>query len=462
MKYSTFGLLLTSLLIISCTEGKDDFQELFNGKDLEGWEIRNGIAPFTVENGEIVGTYVENTPNTFLCTKASYSDFILTFEAYLGEGTNSGVMFRAQSKPDYKDGRVHGYQMEMDPSDRRWTGGIFDEARRKWLYSLERNPDARTAFKLNEWNHYRIEAIGNDLQIWVNDVQTADLVDDLDAAGFIGLQVHSINGKKELAGRQVKFRNIKICTTNLSANKKVIENPIPQKSFLTNQLTEREKAEGWKLLWDGQTTKGWRGAKLDKFPDEGWSVEDGMLIVADAGGKESENGGDIVTTDEYGSFELEVDFKFTEGANSGIKYFVDTELNKGKGSSIGCEFQILDDKLHPDAKMGKNGNRTLASLYDLLPASAQKYNPELPYSRKMAYPYEWNRARVVVKGAEVEHWLNGVLVVKYNRSGQRWRDQVAASKYKDWPNFGEVAKGNILLQDHGDQVFYKNIKIKEL
>lgn len=461
MKNSFIGLCLLSLFIVSCISqksGKSDFVSLFNGKNLDGWEIKNGTAPFTVENGEIVGTYTSGTPNTFLCTKENYGDFILTFEGYLGEETNSGVMFRAQSKPDYMDGRVHGYQMEMDPTKRKWTGGIFDEARRKWLYNLERNQVAKNAFKLNEWNKYRIEAIGTSLKVWVNGVQTADVVDDVDASGFIGLQVHSC--KEKLNGRQVKFRNIQICTTNLKKHKTAIKTPIVQYSYLKNTLSAREKAEGWKLLWDGKTTNGWRGAKLTKFPKEGWSIENGELIVADAGGAESENGGDIVTIKKYGSFELEVDFKFTKGANSGIKYFVDTELNKGKGSSIGCEFQILDDKFHPDAKQGKAGNRTLASLYDLITANARNFNADL--RKKRVNKYEWNRARIVVNGADVEHYLNGILVVKYNRSGQQWKDQVAESKYKVWENFGEAPTGHILLQDHGDQVFYKNIKIKEL
>lgn len=459
MKKSFVGLFLMSLFTVSCTSEKSDFVDLFNGENLDSWEIRNGEAPFTVEDGMIVGTYMSGTPNTFLCTKENYSDFILTFEGFLGEKTNSGVMFRAQSKPDYMNGRVYGYQMEMDPSQRKWTGGIFDEARRKWIYTLEGNTEGKEAFKLNEWNSFRIEAIGTSIKVWVNGIQTADLVDDLDASGFFGLQVHSC--KEELNGRQVKFRNIQICTTNLEANKMAIEKPIVEHSYLKNTLTEREIAEGWKLLWDGKTSNGWRGAKLTEFPQEGWSIVDGELIVADAGGAESENGGDIVTVDKYENFELEVDFKITEGANSGIKYFVDTELNKGKGSSIGCEFQILDDEIHPDAKLGSDGNRTLASLYDLITANAHNFNPH-ESTKKRVNKYEWNRARIVVNGADVEHHLNGILVVKYKRSGQQWKDLVASSKYKDWPNFGEAKTGNILLQDHGDQVFYKNIKIKEL
>lgn len=461
MKKHSINLLLICLLftVVSCTNQKSDFKPLFNGKNLEGWELKNGTAPFSVEDDLIIGTYKTGTPNTFLCTKESYANFILTFEVFMGEGTNSGVMFRAQSKPEYMEGRVHGYQMELDPSLRKWSGGIYDEARRGWIYNLERNPEAKEAFKLNEWNNCRIEAIGNNISVWINGIQTADLVDNVDASGFIGLQVHACN--EEIAGRQVKFKNILICTTNLDQHRTLVEKPIIQNSYLKNTLTEREEAEGWKLLWDGKTTNGWRGAKLTEFPQEGWSIENGELIVADAGGEESTNGGDIVTIKKYENFELEVDFKITKGANSGIKYFVDTELNKGAGSSIGCEYQILDDQFHPDAKKGKNGNRTLASLYDLITANAHKFNPNESTSKRVN-KYAWNRARIVVNGADVEHYLNGILVVKYNRGGQQWKELVATSKYKDWPNFGEAKTGNILLQDHGDQVFYKNIKIKEL
>ena len=219
-----------------------------------------------------------------------------------------------------------------------------------------------------------------------------------------------------------------------------------------NTLTRKEKKDGWALLWDGKTTEGWRGAKLDAVPEKGWVVEDGVLKVLAGNGGESTNGGDIITTRTYKNFILSVDFKITEGANSGIKYFVDPTLNKGAGSAIGCEFQILDDTRHPDAKLGVKGNRTLGSLYDLIPAPEDK-----PFDINA-----WNTAVVKVEGNHVEHWLNGVKLLEYERNNQEWNALVAYSKYKDWPNFGNYEEGYILLQDHGDEVWYKNIKIKEL
>ena len=219
-----------------------------------------------------------------------------------------------------------------------------------------------------------------------------------------------------------------------------------------NLLTEQEQREGWELLWDGKTTKGWRGAKIQTFPEKGWVIQNGILKVLPSDGGESTNGGDIVTEKKYANFILKVDFKITEGANSGIKYFVDPDLNKGEGSAIGCEFQILDDERHPDAKLGVKGNRKLASLYDLSPAPDKK-----PF--KIG---EFNTATIIVNGNDVEHWLNGELMVKYSRNSQQWNALVAYSKYQKWPNFGNLKEGRILLQDHGNEVWFKNIKIKEL
>lgn len=217
-----------------------------------------------------------------------------------------------------------------------------------------------------------------------------------------------------------------------------------------NTLSPQEKKEGWKLLFDGTTMKGWRGAYSDSLPAKGWGVKDGMLIVQSSGGAEAAYGGDIVTVEEYSSFELVVDFKLSEGANSGIKYFVTEQQPKTPGSAIGLEYQLLDDARHPDAKLGISGNRTLASLYDLIPAT-----------KKTVFPVgQWNHARIVVRGTHVEHWLNGTKVLEYERGGKEFLAHKAASKFKDRDGFGEAFKGHILLQDHGNQVFFRNIKIR--
>lgn len=229
---------------------------------------------------------------------------------------------------------------------------------------------------------------------------------------------------------------------------------VPAKTVNTpdNTLSKEEINQGWKLLFNGKDSNGWRGAKLDSFPEKGWVIEDGILKVMPSGGAESTNGGDIVTDKTYKDFILSVDFKITEGANSGIKYFVDPTLNKGAGSAIGCEFQILDDLRHPDAKLGVKGNRKLGSLYDLIPAPDVK-----PFDIN-----EFNTAVVIVKGNHVEHWLNGEKLLEYDRDNRMFNALVAYSKYRDWPNFGNLKEGYILLQDHGDEVWYKNVKIKEL
>jgi len=222
-----------------------------------------------------------------------------------------------------------------------------------------------------------------------------------------------------------------------------------------NTLTPKEKEDGWQLLWDGKTTDGWRGAKLTAFPTKGWEIQDGVLRVDPSGGAESANGGDIVTIKKYKNFILKVDFKITKGANSGIKYFVDTDLNKGDGSAIGCEYQILDDKNHPDAKLGVKGNRQLGSLYDLIPPD--RSDPNYRFDEQ-----GFNTAMIIVNGKRVQHYLNGVKILEYVRNTQEFNALVAYSKYANWPNFGNQPEGYILLQDHGDEVFFKNIKIKEI
>ena len=428
------------------------WRALFDGKTLAGWYQCNGSASYTVEDGTIAGRSVVNSPNSFLCTRERFGDFVLEYDVWLGSQMNSGVQIRSIADSAVKGGRVHGYQVEIDPSERRWTGGIYDESRRGWLHTLDAQPAAQRAFHLGAWNHFRVEALGSSIRTWVNGVAVANIVDGLTPSGVIALQVHDIGRDSTLAGQVVRFRNLRIRTDNPAAVRTPDRGDTPQFNYVVNTLTPRERADGWKLLWDGVSTSGWRGAKLTTFPAQGWEIRDGELSVLQTEGREAAAGGDIVTTDEYENFELTLEYLLTRGANSGIKYFVDTELNTGAGSAIGCEFQILDDAVHPDAKLGVNGNRTNAGLYDLIPPRNVRFNGI----------GEWNRARVVVRGSHVEHWLNGFKTIEYERGTQEWRALVDHSKYVIWPNFGEAKKGHILLQDHGNNVSFRSIKIRVL
>ncbi len=454
MKFKIAYLAVLTLLSLTVQAQTGNWKNLFNGKDLSGWKAVAGKATFEVKDGVIEGTAVHGTGNTFLVTDQMYTDFILEVDLKINHiSSNSGIMARGQFDPAARNGQglVYGYQIEADPTPRAWSGGVYDEARRGWFYPLDLNPAAKSAFKMGEWNTYRIEAIGNTIKTWINGQEIAYFVDDMDAKGFIGLQVHSIQNKED-EGRKTYFRNVRIQTENLK--------PIPFKgdvfvvSTLKNELTDLEKKNGWKLLFDGKTNKGWVGAYKNTFPEKGWNIQDGILTIQKSDGSESNSFGDIVTTEMFSAFDLAFDFKITEGANSGVKYFV--TLSEGnKGSAIGLEYQILDDVNHPDAKQGIDGNRTLASLYDLIKANKQP--------RFVRKPGEWNQGRIVVyPDNRVEHYINGVKVIEYVRGSKEYRDLVAISKYKVWPNFGEAKEGRILLQDHGDEVSYKNIKIKPL
>lgn len=248
------------------------------------------------------------------------------------------------------------------------------------------------------------------------------------------------------------FTSIVSFSQNQKRNKKQAEKIAPQVINTDNTLTAEEVAQGWKLLWDGKTTEGWRGSTSNTFPDKGWVIENGTIMLLKSSVGTPAEGGDIITVKKYKNFEFSIDFKLSEGANNGIKYFVNVDENTGKRTAAGCEFQILDDVKHADAKNGVKGNRTMGSLYDLIAASSDKV-----YSTT-----DFNTARVVVNGNKVQHFLNGKKVVEYERNNQMWKALVAYSKYHNYPSFGEATEGHILIQDHYDVVWFKNIKIKEL
>ena len=428
-----------------------EWENLFDGTTLQGWETKNGWAEFRVEDGAIVGKSVAQSPNTFLATKKVYRDFVLELEVKVDEGLNSGIQFRSSSFPEYREGRVHGYQYELDTGPRAWSAGIFDEARRGWLYPVDFNPRAKPLFKQNEWNQVKIECVGPSLRTWLNGKPVAHLMDDLTNKGFIALQVHGVGSRDHLVGKEIAWRNIRIDTAIAKATPSrglYIRNLIP------NNVSADEAAQGWKLLWNGKNLSGWRNVGKNSAPEKGWMVENGVLTVQATELGQAKIGGDIIAQDPYGVFELDLEFKITPGANSGIKYFASEKGN----SALGLEYQILDDKRHPDAKKGVVGNRTCASLYDLIPSERFVSHRNVPVEVG-----KWNHARIIARpNGVVQHWLNGFKVVQFQRGNNIFRALVARSKYAELEGFGLADKGYISLQDHNNEVSFRSIKVRPL
>lgn len=212
-----------------------------------------------------------------------------------------------------------------------------------------------------------------------------------------------------------------------------------------NTLSKAEKTAGWQLLFDGKSLDKWRGFRKESVP-AAWQIEDGAIALV------GKNGGDIITKDQYENYELMLDWKISEGGNSGIIYNVSEDSQYGATYHTGPEMQVLDNERHPDAKQGKNGNRQAGANYDMIPLSAPAVKPV----------GQWNRVRLVVNKGHVEHWLNGKKVVAYQLGSPEWEEMVKNSKFATMPGYGRIRKGHIALQDHGDKVWYKNIKIRQL
>jgi sugar phosphate isomerase/epimerase len=297
MTRASLAALVLALVAAPASAAERPWINLFDGKTLNGWVQRGGAAKYEVKDGTIVGTTVPNTKNSFLCTERSYGDFVLEVEFKVDPRLNSGIQIRGQSKPEYQDGRVHGLQVEIDPDTKRnrmWTGGLYEEGRRGWLNDLKDNEAARKAFKPEEWNKIRVEAMGESVRTWINDVPAADLVDSLELEGFIALQVHSVGKREEPI--QVAWRNIRI---------------------------QDHGRHVWRSLWDGKGLNGFR-----PVGGGSWSVKEGVLVglmrksprvdrlVMDG---PSTRNGLLFTERTFGDFTARLEYRIT-GFNSGL-YF---------------------------------------------------------------------------------------------------------------------------------------------
>ncbi|MCH6255058.1 DUF1080 domain-containing protein [Puniceicoccaceae bacterium K14] len=378
----------------------ETFVDIFNGTDLTGWSVKGSEMKFEVIDGEIVGTCTPDLrPNSFLSTDKSYSDFIFTAEFKWDVIGNSGIMFRADT---LDSGQVFGYQSEMDPSPRAWTGGIYGEAMDGWIYPLskEEHADARAAVENpNAWNRMTIYARGGVIKTWINGAPSARIVDYSRSEGFFGLQVHS--GKKGT----IRWKNIKVKEFEPATN-----------------LLESNDLSQWTQV-DGSAV------------GEGWTVENGIVS------RHKKGAGDIISKEHFDNFEFRFDWKISEAGNSGVKY-----RTQGK---LGLEYQVLDDEKHPDNKIESH---LAGALYDLLPTIDEK--PLNPVG-------EWNSGKIVVDGNTFQHWLNGKKVVEIEYDSDQWKKLFEKSKYAEYDDFGSWS-GPILLQDHHDLVWFRDLTIRSL
>jgi hypothetical protein len=237
--------------------------------------------------------------------------------------------------------------------------------------------------------------------------------------------------------------------------KEEMEGSVTEEPEGPNQLSQAEIDDGWTLLFDGQSTEHWRGYCKEEFPEEGWRIDQGNLQVIGSGTGEAGGGGDIITRKKYRNFELKLDWKLEKGGNSGIFYLAQEKCGEEGGPiwKYAPEMQLLDNENHPDARLGKDGNRRAGALYDMIPAKPQN-----------AKPFgEWNSVRILVYQGTVVHSQNGEDVLEYHLWTDDWKKMVQESKFSEYPEFLDVAKeGHIGLQDHGNNVWFRNIKIKEL
>ncbi|MCR9193643.1 MAG: DUF1080 domain-containing protein [Hyphomonas sp.] len=339
--------------------------ELFDGQSLNGWSQVNGEAPYETVDGVIRGTNIFDTPNSFLATDEAYSDFVLEFESRSIGDANSGVQFRTELAPGTWSGVV-GYQLDIDPSERRWTGGIYHEGVHVWRHSMARNPNCQTAYQHGAWNAYRIEAIGPIIATWVNGVPCAHMAGDHHATGFVALQIHAIGQEEKYLGSFTEWRNLRILTGPQSSDLWQAERAELVEGWLDNQVSEIEMEKGW----------------------ESFDFSDGTASF------------DIDT----GGFEMVIDIQMDGAAMGSLDYALERDGNVCEG-----RYAILNDTALGDTSAASH-------LMGSFPDKHEAINLSEPGRPKRVYAEgRWNRVRIVVTEDRIQHWLNSVKVVDYPR-----------------------------------------------
>jgi len=385
---------------------------LIRGDALDGWVQRGGEAQYQVEDGQIVGRSVPNAPNSFLCTEQVFGDFELELEVKVDPRLNSGIQIRSNSVPGYLKGIVHGYQVEIDPSERAWSGGIYEEGRRCWLQTLEDNEAARKAFRQNAWNHYRIVAVGDSIKTWINGVPAADLKDDLTRAGFIALQVH---GTTETEPMEVRWRHLRVKDLGIPGRK-----PPPGATLL---LDESGDLTSWEHA-------GKPGAEVR------WRFRDGALGVEPGTGS-------IITKRRYGDCRLHVEFRVDDNGKQG-----QDNGNSGVYLQQRYEVQILNSAGQKPAK------NICGAIYGV---KAADYNMALPADVWQTYDITFHAPRWDAAG---QKQTNARITVYHNDT--RIHDNVEVPQHTGAGQPEGPGPAPLLLQDHGNRVCFRNIWIMSL
>ncbi|MEL7109578.1 MAG: family 16 glycoside hydrolase [Pseudomonadota bacterium] len=371
--------------------------DLFDAETLNGWRQVNGAAPYEVVDGAIRGTNILDDPNSFLASEGRFANFVLEFESRSIGDANTGVQFRTDLAPGTWSGVV-GYQLDIDPTARRWTGGIYHEGVHRWRHSMARNPACQAAYQHGEWNTYRIEAIGPTIATWVNEVPCAHMIGDHHTEGLIALQVHAIGQDENLLGSYTEWRNIRL-------------------------LADPSQED----LWQGR-----RAALI-----EGWLTDDISSAEADRGWQTAMlSDGSAVLEGPSDAIEFVVDMQLAPGTIGHMAYEV------SNAPQCSGEF-TLRDETNPDMLSAET--ERMGSLSGVRAANnlSEPGRPLRIYSDD-----RWNRVRIIVSPGTVEHWLNGVNVAQHPN---------CALDPADAPNIAGVS---VKLETSAGEITIRNAKYR--